>query len=438
MARLDRRGFFKLSAALAGGAALGGLALPASPVAAAGDYGPLTPTPAENDGVTYLALPEGFRYVVFGAAGSLMSDGTITPGAHDGMGAFALPNGHIRLIRNHELRSAATPLGDPAKAYDGKAAGGTTSLEWDPTTRRLVASFVSLSGTVRNCAGGVTPWGTWLSCEETTDGPAQGYTKPHGYVFEVPASATGQVTAQPLTALGRAAWEAAVVSPETGDIYLTEDRRPSGLYRFVPKKQPAGSGKGRLAEGVLQMLRIRGPKPFDQYDTYTGEIVGKTLWVDWVTIDDPTGNLFAQGWARGGARFNRLEGAWYHQGHIYFDATSGGDAGLGQIWKLNPTWKTLELIYESPDLNALENPDNLTVTPKGNLLICEDGPGQDYLRGLYRDGQTWKIFPFARNELNTAELAGACFSPDGKYLFVNIYSPGYTFAIWGPWERGAL
>jgi uncharacterized protein len=453
MSSVNRRAFLRNSLAVAGGtllvpsvfdrlaahsALLGaghGVAL-----AAPGDggYGALIPSADTSD----LALPAGFRARKFGATGSIMTDGIATPSSHDGMAAF--PRGaNLRLVRNHERTGTAgvsRPFGNPATAYDPNGQGGTTTLEVEPTgERNLVRHFASLNGTLTNCAGGLTPWDSWLTCEETTRGTLDGWQRNHGYIFEVPSGADDEVQAVPLKAMGRFVHEAVAIDPTTGIAYETEDRGTSGLYRFIPT-----FANNLAAGGRLQMLKI---KDRWQYNARTGQHVGRPLPVEWVDIADPdpatTSNsnsltVYNQGFVLGGATFARLEGIWYGNRAMYFNSTSGGDAGVGQVWEYRPLGNSggqLTLIFESPNVSVLDAPDNICVTPRGGLLLCEDGGGEQYLRGLTTRGQ---IFDFAKNLANDNEFAGATFSPDGQTLFVNIQTPGATYAIWGPWANGAL
>lgn len=470
---LDRRGFLRASAMTAGGLAVGGAAqaflthsAQAAPRTSGAErrqanrsigYGDLRPTEPVNSDPQFgkqalLALPAGFAYSVLGVEGTTMSDGNPTPKAHDGMAAFALPNGNVRLVRNHEDRDnpgVAGLDGSPdAPRYDDLGPGGTTSLEVRPGgDRELVRDFVSLQGTIVNCAGGPTPWGSWLTCEETTAGTAQGWGKEHGYIFEVPADAAAEVEPVALTDMGRFVHEAVAIDPRTGIVYETEDRDTAGFYRFLPNEP------GVLADGGrLQMLKI---KDRSGYNTRLGQTAGKSLPVVWVDIDDPdpataSANplaVFAQGAAQGGATFSRLEGCWWGDGSIYLASTDGGEAGKGQIWQYIPRTGSggqLTLLYQSPGEAELDNPDNVAFSPRGGLVLCEDGDNESYLRGLTQRGQ---VFDFALNLFNELEWAGATFSPDGDTLFVNIQGDtrtggagelGRTFAIWGPWEDGAL
>jgi hypothetical protein len=400
-------------------------------------FGPLVPTPSQNTGEVLLALPRGFKYNLLIRRDAMMSDGQLFPQNADGMGAFD-HHGAVRLVCNAERGAGSPPMG--ALPYDSKALGGTVSLTVDPVTRLLTDAFVSSSGTVRNCAGGITPWGTWLTCEESNLGPSATLNQQHGYIFEVPAFAAGETAAEPLVNLGLHYPEAAVVDPETGIVYITSDRTPCGTFRFVPDEPGNLAGTGRV-----QMLAIAGfTEPGVGYDTRTGQQVGAKLPVTWVDIDDPSNEAayradalytYKQGLARGGATFVRGEGAVYSRNSVFFATTNGGDAGLGQIFELhlkNHDVQELELIFESTDEAAMAAPDNICISRlNNNLIICEDGGGAEYLHLLRRSGN--QVYRLAENLYpgqTGSEWAGACFSPDSQTLFANIYTPGAVLAIW--------
>lgn len=412
----------------------------------------------DQDGREILALPEGFEYVTFGRTGEPTTDGMATPRSHDGMACFALAGGRVRLIRNHEVAnrpgdSTAAVGGDPATRYDPLAGAGCMTLDFDPGTMRLTRDFVSLNGTHINCAGGLAYRDAgWLTCEETVAGPAEGFARPHGYIFFVGCDWERARPAEPLNAMGRFVHEAAVAMAD-GVVYETEDAVDSGFYRFLPN-DPADLARG----GILQMLAVTG-RP--GYDTRLGQTVGTPLPVEWVSIDRPDPQApgdacFGQGFAKGGARFSRLEGI--HRGEdggVYFISTTGGEPGYGQLWHYAPGSRELVLRFEAPNGAVLDSPDNLCVTPSGAILFCEDDGNRNdndrhplapdlvnvnRLVGLTGEGRT---FDFAVNIFSRSELAGACFSPDGTILFVNIQGnatpgSGMTCAIRGPWERGPL
>lgn len=500
-AGFDRRSFLRAGGMAAGAAVFGGTALQVltARVAEAApnddrrgrgrpganvDYGPIDAVTALNTGDRWLALPAGFEYTILTKTGAVMSDGRPTPRAHDGMGSFARASGTTRLICNHEIRFGGNPATqgtftiDGAGSYDPTAGGGTTSIDFDPRQFRApsggkVRDFVSMRGSVVNCAGGISlDQRAWITSEEIVQGPDT--TPPtaqrHGYNFLVPVDAESPVTPQPLVAMGRFAHEAVAVDPRSGIVYETEDAGSgvgSGFYRFLPA-DPRDLTKG----GELQMLAIKGQP---QADLREGQRQSKPLPVEWVTITnpDPAGrnDVFNEGFAKGGSKFNRLEGCWESAGSIFFASTSGGDVkngdvnadgfreGYGQIWEYKARGESggqLILLFESPDGDVLDSPDNIVVTPRGGILICEDdsssanvgqndtsrffGEDKNRLIGLTMQGEA---FTFAENILNEAELAGACWSDDGEFLFVNIFGEdvpdtGGTMAITGPWERGAL
>jgi uncharacterized protein len=410
-------------------------------------------------------LPPGFRYSIISKAGDVMNDGFQVPGKHDGMAAFPGRDRRTVLVRNHEIdatdrtffqrRRAAIRGIDPAKLYDagrGKrpGLGGTTTLVFDTKTQRLEKHFLSLAGTYRNCAGGATPWNSWITCEEDVSRPNEDGQHPndtmekeHGYNFEVPArEEIGLADPIPLKAMGRFRHEAVALDPRTGIVYQTEDRGDGLLYRFIPREP------GRLlAGGQLQALKLRD---LPQGDTRNWRrqvmSVRQPLPVEWVNIENVEAphddDLRYQGYfQKGAARFARGEGCWFGARTLFFACTNGGRKRKGQIWRYSPSPNegtaaekrapgTLELFIEPNDSNLVENCDNMTIAPWGDLIICEDGVRPQYLVGLTPDAH---LYRFARTSLG--ELAGPCFSPDGTTLFVNIQNVGVTLAITGPWKE---
>ena len=400
-------------------------------------YGPLRPVRDQATGLELLALPKGFEYLSYGWTNDMMSDGVATPGSHDGMAAFRRGD-LVHLVRNHE-RGPGPAFTTPA--YDPAASGGTTTMVFDPDAGQFRESYGSLSGTIRNCAGGPTPWGTWLTCEETFSGTA---AMPHGYVFEVPAEGKGNPV--PYKAMGRFSHEAAAIDPVTGYVYETEDRGNACLYRFVP------TVAGDLAQGGrLEAMKI-GTSTLDTRADGAGRVYGK---VSWVPIDNPdpaTDTVRAEAQGKGAAIFGRLEGAWHGNDRIYALTTNGGPEGQGQVFELDPATDTFRVLYSSPGIEVLNAPDNMCVSPRGGIVLCEDGGGTEYVHGLTTDGE---IFRFAENHADLrggtagknvapadyrgSEWAGSVFEPkNGNWLFLNLQSPGITVAITGPWRRGAL
>ena len=405
-------------------------------------YGPLFPAQDRTTGLPLIQLPEGFSYLTFGWTGDPLTNGEPTPGSHDGMAAFAAGKGLVRLVRNHE-RGPGAPFAPIGATYDETAGGGTTTLLFDTQKGELVSAAPSLGGTIRNCAGGPTPWGAWLTCEETVET----YAEPHGYVFEVPADGVGDPV--PLRDMGRFSHEAVAVDPATGHVYETEDAGSrSGFYRYVPHV-PGSLDQG----GELFMMKVKNAPNANLGASYANGAQFDVEWVRIMTPDNPAIGtpgtfVWSQGQAQGAATFARLEGCWYgNDATIYIVSTSGG-IGQGQIWEYSPAGESIRLLFQSPGAEVLNAPDNICVSPRGGLVLCEDGSGEEFLHGLTVDGE---VFPFAKNtvvlngerngfagDFSGSEWAGACYSPDGRWLFANLQSPGITFAITGPWKSGAL
>lgn len=438
---MDRRRFLSATstafAALAASGCMRGSVSSPSVTNSAG-YGPLIEDPAG-----LLDLPAGFSYRLLSQLGDAMSDGGTVPDKADGMGCFALNPQELALVRNHELIPDDAAGGALTQGFGTRhgevVPGGTTHVVLDATTLAVKRQFRSLSGTIRNCSGGTTPWGSWLSCEEAPTGPGQRYgdglARNHGWVFEVPANATGLVDPMPLVHLGRFNHEAACVDPETGIVYLTEDRDDGVLYRFLP------ASPGDLqAGGQLQALRIEGLTDTRNWSDARMPL-GQSFdlsWVDLTDVESPEDDLRLRAASAGASLIARGEGMHMGVNEFYVCATNGGAQKLGQIFKLNPgrggAPERIELFFESDSTEQFNYGDNLTVAPNGHLIVCEDQYTRvvdNHLRGITVDGQAYKL---GRLRIQT-ELAGGCFSPSGQWLFVNAHSPTRTLAITGPWEH---
>ncbi|NNK88971.1 MAG: DUF839 domain-containing protein [Saprospiraceae bacterium] len=421
-------------------------------------YGPLLKDP---NGI--LNLPKGFTYKIISRVGDKMSDGFLLPGAPDAMATFQGPGNKVIVVRNHEVspsNKSEGPFGSdlslldqlsPEKLYDyGRGQlpgmGGTTTFIYDPETKEIESQYLSLAGTIRNCAGGITPWNSWISCEEDVTRADDKLEKDHGYNFEVPAQVTPELFDPiPLKAMGRFNHEAVCVHPESGIVYQTEDRYDGLIYRFIPTE------KGKLHEGKLQVLSIKGQKSFDtrNWESVICNPPMKIMqkyeveWLDIDGIDAPEDDLRYRGYDDlGAARFARGEGMWYGDGEAYFACTNGGQKKLGQIFRYIPSAfegqaeekehpATLEIFIEPNNAELVQSCDNLTVSANGDLVICEDRPTPRIV-GVTPEGE---IYHIARNTGYRSEFAGACFTPDGKSLFVNIQGPGLTIAINGPWGK---
>jgi secreted PhoX family phosphatase len=417
-------------------------------------YGPLITDPNK-----LLDLPAGFNYQVISSLNDKMDDGFNVPDKADGMGCLPLDSDRVALIRNHELKPAdlvkahssiqqhSSPLAYDSTKQGAALPGGTSHIVYNLKTRKKEQEFLSLVGTIRNCSGGITPWGSWLSCEETVVTKAEGFHRDHGYIFEVPATAQGLVKPEPLIAMGRFNHEAAAVDPRTGIVYLTEDKGDSLFYRFIPNV-PSQLNQG----GKLQAMVIKNKPQFDTRNWSTSRMtLHKEMEVEWVDLaepESPNDDLRLRGHEQGAALFARGEGIHWGENELYFCCTNGGGKQLGQVMKYLPSINEgtkgeidnpgkVQLFLESIDKSLYNFGDNLTVAPNGHLIVCEDQYTDivdNHLRGVTSKGE---VYNFARLQEQT-ELAGACFSPDGKILFVNVYSPSKTLAITGPWHNFQL
>ncbi|MFF9037925.1 PhoX family protein [Streptomyces sp. NPDC014892] len=413
-------------------------------------YGPLIPDP---NGL--LDLPKGFRYRVLSREGDPLRSGEgPVPSNHDGMSALAGRHGRVHLVRNHENRhNGRIPVPTiEGLTYDPMGKGGCTSLTLD-ARGKVLSERVAIAGTAVNCAGGPTPWGTWLTCEENEDkAGTNGYTKDHGFIFEVDPSDPHRSGAVPLTAMGRFQHEAIAVDPKRGVVYETEDafERPFGLfYRFLPDKPKGGLGSLR-AGGRLQAMRVPGVPDLSPIQEPGACFDG----IEWVDVPDPlaarTAIRHQDFGPKGITHAQKLEGCYWGGRCVYFVSSfarsAEGSAAdhYGQIWRYDPDHRTLTLVIAfGPDTGLQlpgESPDNICLAPSGGLMVCEDGNGAQHVYGVTRRGE---VYAMARNAQNIGtaddpewgEFAGVTFSPDGDTMYVNCYTPGTTFAVTGPWRR---
>lgn len=462
----------------------------------ASPYGALAPVNDLTTGLPLIQLPPGFSYKSYGWRGDIMADGLPTPGTHDGMGVVLTRkvgrSSELVLVRNHEQSTssnAANIIGASRASvakYDvgvtgaNYQIGGTTNLVW--RDGNWVESFASFGGTYRNCAGGVSNWGSWLTNEELLSNNVSSAGKKHGYIFEVPADPTATpANSNPIVAMGRMAHEASALDTQTGIWYLTEDQgNANTLYRFLPNN--ASGGLNSLhAGGRMQGLKVKGVMNADM----RLPTLCQTFDIEWVDIADPdldaaplasrvgtvnASGPYRQAYANGAAIFGANEGCWVANGKVFFTdkQVNSSPNRSGRIWALDLASNTLQAIFVGNDITVGNSPDNICVSPRGGLLFCEDGNGS----GLNAAGQTvtgrvmrlmalhpsGSTYAFAANNYNfsAAQLAaagkpgaatgdqrdtewcGSTFSPDGRVLFANLQAPGITVAITGPWANGTL
>ncbi len=451
-------------------------------------FPPLQSSPGDK-----LALPAGFSYRVVAVAGETdVHDGTgkvvgTSPERPDGTLAVRGRHGY-RLIQNHEARpdtDLPVPFVDGTVYDRGAPGGGCTVIDVDGSGGRR-SEWVGLSGTVSNCAGGPTPWGSWLTCEEAeaTAGSTVGSAtleEDHGFVFEVFASGPDHQVPTPIRAWGRAPHEAVVVEPNRRRVYLTEDASdPTGLvYRWTA---PHGYRlRPRIAEhlgaddGTLEALAVLAPDGGVLPDLayVTAAQIGRPFRTTWRRVPERHArdtSLRSQLGDGEVTRSKKLEGAWGDERGMYFVASfafAEGDLPAdatphdGQLWYYAYDEQTLTLVAYFPynallhrdDVDPLtdlgptldlgfDGPDGCHVSPYGSLVLSEDGNTANHLLSWSREHGAQAI---ARNlvvaEQNDAgrdvysEMTGPCFSPDGQVLFGNVQEPGHVFAITGPWRR---
>ena len=387
-----------------------------------------------------LDLHPKLQYKVISKAGSTMSDGLRLPDLPDGMGAFNV-NNNIVLVRNHELdlgnRMNKSAFKNPekqmkelgSKHYDKYGIGGTTTVVLNRTTKLVEREFLSLSGTNDNCSGGVTPWGTWLTCEENIQ-KKRANTVAHGYVFEVDPRNDFLSDPIPLKNMGRFYHEA-VAFDGYQNAYLTEDRDDGLIYKFEPKIPNS------LTDGELYALKIKGEKDSRNWRNPSIELNKKYIaeWVKIKDVDPDDDTMRYEGINSGATPFSRPEGIVATKDSLYICCTSGGPLKRGQIWKIIPSNKGetyIELWHEVQDRSGINMPDNIVVAPWGDLIICEDNSRLNRLWGITPKGNPYLI---AENNYSGAEFAGACFSPFDNTLFVNLQQEGLTLSIDGNWQE---
>jgi secreted PhoX family phosphatase len=308
-------------------------------------------------------IPQGASLRIVAETGrpAVAGGGYLWHAAPDGGACFSTPDGGWIYVSNSEMRNKR---------------GGAGALRFD-ANGNVVDSYPVLQGTSINCAGGKTPWGTWLSCEENGD---------EGLVYE--CDPTGKTAAVARPGLGAFQHEAAAVDPATGIVYLTEDRPDGCFYRFVPETA------GVLSRGRLEVAARDGDR------------------LTWATVPDPSSQAAPlRKQVAGAALFKGGEGIIYTAGKVFF-ATKGDN----RVWAYTLATGEIAVVYDAYAVQTpiLRGVDNIEVSPSGELLIAEDG-GDMQIVALGRDYQPYALVTLQGHD--NSEIAGPAFSPDGKRLY---------------------